>query len=276
MYDLCTSYTLNTMHQALCTINYPVFATVTAFFWMMGAIMMFFNAQKSKIFAHVFMVLGILVFSYFMIILWLHLQRPPLRTLGETRLWYAVFFATLGYIIFLRWKYILALWFSIAISILYLWINLEHPEHFEKDLMPALQSPWFVPHVIVYILSYAFLGFSWLIAIIGMFVKNQEDYIKLADNLVYIGFALLTQGMIFGALWAKEAWGHYWTWDPKETWAFLTWLVYLAYIHFRYHQPRRKKAQLWMLSLVFVILLVCWFGLSYLPAAQNSVHVYSQ
>ena len=47
---------------------------------------------------------------------------------------------------------------------------------------------------------------------------------SLCDNLVYVGMAFLTIGMLFGALWAKEAWGHYWNWDPKETWAAATWL----------------------------------------------------
>ena len=56
---------------------------------------------------------------------------------------------------------------------------------------------------------------------------------SLCDNLVYVGMAFLTIGMLFGALWAKEAWGHYWNWDPKETWAAATWLGYLIYIHYR-------------------------------------------
>ena len=100
--------------------------------------------------------------------------------------------------------------------------------------------------------------------------------LQLADNLVYIGFSFLTLGLLFGALWAKEAWGHYWTWDPKETWAFLTWLAYLTYMHFRTYQPKKTRAPLWTLSLAFVVLLICWFGINYLPSAQNSVHVYSR
>jgi ABC-type transport system involved in cytochrome c biogenesis permease subunit len=144
--------------------------------------------------------------------------------------------------------------------------------------MPALQSPWFAPHVIVYILSYSLLGGSCLIALLGIYFiykqKSPEKYLDLADNLVYMGFALLTLGLLFGALWAKEAWGHYWTWDPKETWAFLTWLTYLLYMHYRHYHPKRFKTHLWVLSLAFVILLICWFGINYLPSAQNSVHVY--
>ena len=56
---------------------------------------------------------------------------------------------------------------------------------------------------------------------------------ELCDNLVNVGLAFMTLGMLFGALWAKEAWGHYWSWDPKETWAAATWLGYLCYIHFQ-------------------------------------------
>ena len=99
--------------------------------------------------------------------------------------------------------------------------------------------------------------------------------LNVADNLVYIGFAFLTLGLLFGALWAKKAWGHYWTWDPKETWAFLTWLVYLIYIHTRYFHYTKVRLHLWMLSFIFVVLLLCWFGINYMPSAQNSVHVYS-
>lgn len=88
--------------------------------------------------------------------------------------------------------------------------------------MPALQSPWFAPHVIVYMFSYAMLGAAALIAIYLLIRARRkgidEGMMSLCDNLVYVGMAFLTIGMLFGALWAKEAWGHYWNWDPKETW----------------------------------------------------------
>jgi ABC-type transport system involved in cytochrome c biogenesis permease subunit len=131
---------------------------------------------------------------------------------------------------------------------------------------------------VVYIFGYAMLGISTLVAIYGLYrfyTGNLESrIILLADNLVYIGFAFLTLGLLFGALWAKQAWGQYWTWDPKETWAFLTWLGYLLYIHVRYQHPARVNLSLWVLSLAFVILIVAWFGINYLPSAENSVHVY--
>ena len=99
---------------------------------------------------------------------------------------------------------------------------------------------------------------------------------NLCDNLVYVGTAFLTIGMLFGALWAKEAWGHYWSWDPKETWAAATWLGNLLYIHFRFQKNKQYRAALGILVFAFILLQVCWFGVNYLPSAQgNSVHVYN-
>lgn len=146
--------------------------------------------------------------------------------------------------------------------------------------MPALHSAWFVPHVIVYIVAYATLGASSIVAIKQLIdIKRNRPLnllsIQLADNLVYLGFSFLTMGLLFGALWAKEAWGHYWTWDPKETWAFLTWAVYLIYIHARIKTAMKPDSALWILAFAFVVLLICWFGVNYLPSAVNSVHTYS-
>ena len=202
-----------------------------------------------------------------------------MRTLGETRLWYSFFLPVIGILTYFRWNYKWFLSYSIGLAGLFLFINYSNPETYDKTLMPALQSPWFVPHVIVYIFSYALLAASSLVAVKGIYQvyvgRFEQKTINLADNLVYIGFSFLTLGLIFGAMWAKEAWGHYWTWDPKETWAFLTWLGYLVYMHFRYFQPKRINTSLWTLSLAFVVLLIAWFGINYLPSAQNSVHVYS-
>ena len=134
-----------------------------------------------------------------------------------------------------------------------------------KTLVPALQSPWFAPHVFVYIFAYCLLGIAVVIA-----------WWKRVDDLVYVSFAFLTIGMLFGALWAKEAWGHYWSWDPKETWAAITWIAYLIYIHYRQLPHHRERLAFWMLIGSFVLLQMCWWGINYLPSAQgSSVHTYS-
>ncbi|MDL2265864.1 cytochrome c biogenesis protein CcsA, partial [Parabacteroides sp. OttesenSCG-928-G21] len=103
-------------------------------------------------------------------------------------------------------------------------------------------------------------------------VPDDELY-RLMDNLVYVGFGFLMLGMLMGCVWAKEAWGHYWSWDPKETWAFITAAAYLVFIHLRL-QNRHPVFTLWVLPVAFVLLLITWIGVNYLPAAQSSVHVY--
>jgi ABC-type transport system involved in cytochrome c biogenesis permease subunit len=145
--------------------------------------------------------------------------------------------------------------------------------------MPALQSPWFAPHVIVYMFAYALLGAAAVMAAYLLFFKKRgvaaEEY-AICDNLVYVGLAFMTVGMLFGALWAKEAWGHYWSWDPKETWAATTWLAYLVYIHYRQMPVHRPRTALVILLVAFVLLQVCWWGINYLPSAQaSSVHTYN-
>jgi len=110
----------------------------------------------------------------------------------------------------------------------------------------------------------------------GAAFRVQRSEMDICDNLVYVGLAFMTVGMLFGALWAKEAWGHYWAWDPKETWAAITWFAYLAYIHYRLGYPTKTRNALWMLIVAFILLQMCWWGINYLPAAQgSSVHTYN-
>ena len=261
-------------------INFPAFAGITFLAWFAGLTLVNVSGKNRtlEISGQITILAGIGVLMLFVVMLWIHLERPPLRTLGETRLWYSLFLPLVGFITYFRWRYKWFLGYALGLAALFLLINYLNPETYSKTLMPALQSPWFIPHVIVYIFSYALLAASSLVALKGLYQLYYREFnpkvLHLADNLVYIGFSFLTLGLLFGALWAKEAWGHYWTWDPKETWAFLTWLAYLVYMHFRNFQPRKVKAPLWALSLAFVVLLICWFGINYLPSAQDSVHVY--
>ena len=214
------------------------------------------------------------VLASFIVLLWVSLERPPLRTMGETRLWYSFFALISGLFTYLRWRYKWILSFSTVLATVFIIINILKPEIHDQSLMPALQSPWFIPHVTVYMFSYSLLGCAFLIAVFGLFSKGK-DMLDAADTLVYIGTAFLTFGMLSGAIWAKEAWGHYWNWDPKETWALVTWLCYVLYIHLRLMGKTSRKLLYLLLIFSFLCLQMCWWGVNYLPTAQDSIHVYN-
>ncbi len=251
--------------------SFLYFAAAAVLLWFFGALAAWKGWTRSTF---VFTTAGLAVFATYIIGMWVTLQRPPLRTMGETRLWYSLFLPLAGLIVYGRWRYRWILSFSTMLSLVFVCVNLFKPEIHTKTLMPALQSAWFAPHVIVYMFAYALLGAATLMALYYLWRRPDERAMASVDNLVSVGLSFMTFGMLFGALWAKEAWGHYWTWDPKETWAAITWFTYLAYIHYRLvptHRPRRALA---LLLVAFVLLQMCWWGINYLPAAQGGAHSY--
>lgn len=252
------------------------FAIPSVILWALGAREAFKGKQRM---ACSLTLVGLLVFGSFIGLMWASLERPPLRTMGETRLWYSLFLPVAGLLTYLRWKYKWILSFSALLATIFICVNFFKPEIHNKALMPALQSPWFAPHVIIYMFSYALLGAAAVLAVYLLFFKKrgvEEREMSLCDNLVCVGLAFLTLGMLTGALWAKEAWGHYWAWDPKETWAAITWFSYLVYLHTRKGFPHKQKASLSILLISFVFLQMCWWGVNYLPSAQGtSIHTYN-
>lgn len=253
------------------------FATGALLLWGVGAALAL--KSKTKTLPVVMTTAGLIVFFIFIAALWHSLERPPLRTMGETRLWYSFFLPVAGLLTYLRWNYRWILSFTTILSAVFIVVNIVNPDIHNKVLMPALQSPWFAPHVIIYMFSYAILGAVTLIAIYYLVREKQlsdkTSIMQTADNLVYAGTACITLGMLMGAIWAKEAWGHYWSWDPKETWAAATWIGYLLYIHYRLKKSSSDKTAMILLLIAFILLQICWYGVNYLPSAQQSIHSYS-
>lgn len=251
------------------------FAAASILCWVTGAVLAF--KVKSIKPAAVVSFIGSAIFLSYIVVMWVSLERPPMRTMGETRLWYSFFLSLAGLAVFVRWRYRWILSFSTMMSVVFICINLFKPEIHSKSLMPALQSVWFVPHVIVYMFAYAMMGAVTLFALYLWFRRSKQpsaEELGVCDNLVRIGWAFLTLGMVMGALWAKQAWGDYWTWDPKETWAAATWLSYLLYLHLRPH-IKDNNVTFALIIFSFLLLQMCWYGINFLPSAQGaSVHVY--
>ena len=305
------------------------FALAASLFWISGAIVSVIS--KRRLPAAVLAGCGSAIFMTFIVGVWISLGRPPLRTMGETRLWFSLFLSLIGLVVYLRWRYRWVLPFGCLMAVMFASINIFKPEIHTEELMPALRSPWFVPHVIVYMFAYAVMGIATILALRILWLTRRsaagsapatgsttpatvdaaaspmspslQGDLRLCDTLVRMGWGFITMGIVMGALWAKQAWGDYWTWDPKETWAAATWLSYLLYMHLRQqgsalssvtsagsvtmarqnspaievasHSNKALHRTLFLLIFSFLLLQMCWWGVNYLPSAQGfSLHTY--
>jgi len=106
---------------------------------------------------------------------------------------------------------------------------------------------------------------------------NRLNLLESVDNLSYrtisFGFPLLTIGIIAGAVWANEAWGSYWSWDPKETWALITWLVFASYLHARLTRSWQGRKPALIASVGFIVVWICYLGVNFLG---KGLHTYGQ
>ncbi|MCL2790887.1 MAG: cytochrome c biogenesis protein CcsA [Desulfobulbus sp.] len=256
--------------------EFPFIALPAALCWLAAGLLACCRARspRSVYLADALALIGIALFSAFIAAFWHALARPPLRTMGETRLWYALFLFLAGYVTYRRWNYPWLLLLSAVVATAFIAINLLKPEIHSIALKPALQSFLFIPHVIIYIIAYALFGIATLGAC-ALLIRRRSGFdhqlLIFIDNLVHIGFGFLTLGLLLGAVWAKEAWGHYWSWDPKETLAFMTGAAYLVYIHLR-SQGREDNIVIWILPAAFLLLLLSWFGTALFPG--SSLHLY--
>jgi ABC-type transport system involved in cytochrome c biogenesis permease subunit len=146
-----------------------------------------------------------------------------------------------------------------------------------QQLPPALQSWLFAPHVAVYMLSYVFMAKAFLQAVFQVWTRGLIDdnlqYERATYQMVYAGFPLLTLGLILGSYWGKLAWGDYWAWDPKELWSLASWLVFLAYFHFRYMFGKKHpnmNSVLAILGMAAIIITLLWVNLSRLFPGMHS------
>ena len=174
-------------------------------------------------------------------------------------------------------------------------------------LVPALRSSWLVMHVSVIMVSYAALlvgsllsmavlvidrgealelrsssigsgGFrqaatmseSGLLQLQSVELSTNEQLDSLSYRTITVGFLMLTVGIISGAVWANEAWGSYWSWDPKETWALICWLVYAAYLHTRLSRGWQGRRPAFVAVIGLIVIAVCYIGVNLLGIGLHS------
>ena len=160
-----------------------------------------------------------------------------------------------------------------------------------RQLMPSLKSYWLAFHVTAMFISYALLALAFTFSVMyimrayGMRSMERIDpkfNLKFLDELSYklvlVAFPVLTLGIFLGAVWADQAWGRYWGWDPKETWALITWLIYLAYLHLRMQWNWTGFRSALFNCIGFVAVLITFQGVNLLDQAfkLNSIHAYAE
>jgi ABC-type transport system involved in cytochrome c biogenesis permease subunit len=156
-------------------------------------------------------------------------------------------------------------------ALLFAAIILLMPQQIGKfgPLMPALQSPWLTVHVLTAIAAYSAFTLAAGIAIIQL--KNA---VSAEDTIIYkiaaFGFVMLSLSIILGAIWAEQVWGSYWTWDPKETWALVTWIIYAIYFHLHRQRGWRGNPARILIIAGFILVLFTFFGVNYLLPGLHS------
>ena len=155
-----------------------------------------------------------------------------------------------------------------------------------EPLIPALQSNWLTTHVVTCFMGYAAFTIAFGCGLIYL-LKNMENgdaekpagfrgklpALKTLDILIYqsvaLGFIFLTIGIMTGSIWAHYAWGSYWSWDPKETWSLITWLIYAIMLHSRYVRGWRGKRMAVLALIGFACVLFTYLGVNYLPGLHS-------
>ena len=139
-------------------------------------------------------------------------------------------------------------------------------------LAPVLLSPWLSAHVSLIMMSYALFSFLMLNGVLALCVRREARRLMLLGRLLlYPAVFLLGAGIVLGAVWANESWGRYWSWDPKETWALVTWMLYALPLHARslrfFRRPRLFHAYM---AAAFLAVLMTYFGVNYLLGGMHS------
>lgn len=173
---------------------------------------------------------------------------------------------------------------SAAVGFL-LWYTFDRGAHEIQPLVPALQSYWMKIHVPANFVGYGAFALAAMVGIAYLFRYRQEQRpggaagsvlpnLEMLDDVMYksiaLGFAFFTVATILGALWAAEAWGGYWSWDPKETWALIVWLNYAAWLHMRLTKGWRGTPMAWWAIVGLFVTLFAFLGVNMFLSGLHS------
>lgn len=204
---------------------------------------------------------------------------PPLATMYESLSFLSLAIAFLYFFVFFKreeWRFLGLISSALSALVLFLPLALGMDRSL-RPLVPALQSMWLPIHVTTCLIGYACFAISFVLGGLelltdpkGSFIPPRRVLEELNYKAVAVGFVFLSAGIFTGAVWAHYAWGRYWSWDPKETWSLVTWLIYAGWLHMRLVRGWKGK-RLAVLSVIgFLAVLFTYFGVNYLLSGLHS------
>ena len=244
-------------------------------------------------------ILSNFIFALTLLLRWIGENYFPLSNLYESLIFLSWGISTIH--LFIEYQTKSRLIGAIATPIMFFlsgFSSLTLPTDMQKalPLVPSLQSNWLMMHVTMMMISYATLIVGSLLSILYLAFNlvQQRSTVKIAKSdtlvttsnlsklsllqtvdiwsyrIIGLGFPFLTIGIISGAVWANEAWGSYWSWDPKETWALITWLVFAMYLHSRLLKGWQGEKAAILGSFGFFVIWICYLGVNFLGKGLHS------
>jgi cytochrome c-type biogenesis protein CcsB len=227
------------------------------------------------------LVAGVVALTLYMGLRWHAAGRAPFSNMFES----LVLFAWTIAVVYLAIRTRVQIMALGATSALLAALALAYASAFESNirpLVPALRSNWLSVHVFTCFLGYGGFAVSALAAVSYLVATRrgdegsreaQEMLEAVVARTIAFGFLFLTAGIVTGSVWANSAWGTYWSWDPKETWSLITWLIYAVFLHCRFTRGWRGQRAAWVSLLGFAAVLFTYFGVNFL---LSSLHSYAR
>ncbi len=266
-------------------INHKVLGIVTLLYLLLFFMhILYFSLKKEKIitltWATLYITLGLHTFG--LVLRWiesykLNIGHAPLSNFYESLIFYAWCVSFVQIIMKKRLSFPIITMFASLIALFFMGYASISPsiEQHIQPLIPALQSNWLHIHVITCFISYAAFVISFICSLLYLIkwkgvIPPEETLEEINYRSIVVGFPSLSAGILTGAVWAHYAWGSYWSWDPKETWSLITWIVYALFLHARFVKGWRGK-RIAMLSIIgFLSVIFTYLGVNFILSGLHS------
>lgn len=214
----------------------------------------------------------------------LGIGHAPLSNMYESLVFFSWTIGVIYLVIEYKYKYRTMGVFATPLAFLAMAYASMSPDKNIKPLIPVLKSNWLIAHVFTCFLGYAGFAIAFAVSLMYLFKKRDVDgkssllvrlpasniLDELTHQTVMFGFLFLTIGIITGSVWANSSWGSYWSWDPKETWSLITWLIYASLLHFRLMKGWQGTRIAYISIIGFMAMIFTFFGVNYLLSGLHS------